>query len=151
MFEHIQDEVNARIDAFVADISELAREAARDALSNTLGAAGAAAPRRHTASAAGSAGLLRGGRPQRSGGKRTAEEIAETAEALFAYISANPGQRMEAIAREMNATTQELTLPIRKLLEAERITTEGQKRATSYFPAEASASPSTRRRRQKRN
>jgi hypothetical protein len=56
--------------------------------------------------------ILRG----RRGGKRTADEIAQMADAFLTYITANPGQRMEHIARELGLATPELMLPVRKLL-----------------------------------
>jgi YD repeat-containing protein len=44
---------------------------------------------------------------------------------------------MEDIARDTGMTTKDLSLPIKKLLGASQVTTEGQKRATRYFPAGA--------------
>lgn len=127
MFEHIQDQVNARIEEFIADITELAKEAARETLSKALGQElGVIDFGRHDA---------HDFRRRRRGGKRTTEEIAQTADELLDYITRNPGQRMEAMARDMNATTQELTLPIKKLISSGKVWTEGQKRATAYYPA----------------
>jgi hypothetical protein len=120
----LQNEVNARVEAFVAEITELARAAAYEALSSALdqgplpGGRGAIA--------------LAGGR---KGGKRTAEEIAQMADAFLAYVNANPGQRMEHIAKELNLATPELTLPVKKLLADGKIRVEGQKRATQYYLA----------------
>ncbi|ACY17100.1 hypothetical protein [Haliangium ochraceum] len=141
MFDTIQDQVNAHIEAFISDITELAKEAARETLNQALGsgADGALLPRSEF-------GDLR----RRKGGKRSPEEIEKTAETLLEYISENPGQRMETIGRAMNASTQELTLPIKKLLSSGKLRTEGQKRATTYFKAEEpseSKSPAVRRRR----
>jgi hypothetical protein len=137
MFEHIQDEVNARIDAFIADIAELAKEAARETLSVALGA--------------GPGGLELGRdfgafQRRRRSGKRSPEEISQMADTLLDYIAQNPGQRMEAIARAMDSTTQELTLPIKKLLLGGKLRTEGQKRATSYFIAQPGDDTGKRRR-----
>jgi hypothetical protein len=142
MFEHIQDQVNARIDSFIADIAELAKEAARETLSVALGAGpnGFELSRDY--------GAL--GR-RRKGGKRSPEEISQMADTLLDYIAKNPGQRMESIARALDANTQELTLPIKKLLLGGRLKTEGQKRATSYFIAEPGdlVGPAGKRRRKK--
>ena len=127
MFERIQDQVNARIDSFIADIAQLAKEAARETLSVALGAG------------PGGFDLSRDfgdfGR-RRKGGKRSPEEISQMADTLLDYIAQNPGQRMESIARAMGSNTQDLTLPIKKLMLGGRLRTEGQKRATSYFVAE---------------
>ena len=126
MFEHIQDQVNARIDSFIADIAELAKEAARETLSVALGA--------------GPSGFelsrdFSDFRRRRRGGKRSPDEISQMADTLIDYIGKNPGQRMESIARALDSSTQELTLPIKKLILGGRLRTEGQKRATSYFLA----------------
>jgi hypothetical protein len=127
MFEHIQDQVNARIDSFIADIAELAKDAARETLSVALGAG----PDGFDLSR--SFGELRG---RRRGGKRSPDEITQMADTLLDYIGKNPGQRMESIARALDSSTQELTLPIKKLILGGRLRTEGQKRATSYFLAQ---------------
>jgi transposase-like protein len=76
--------------------------------------------------------MLRG----RRGGKRTADEIAQMADAFLAHVTANPGQRMEHIAKELGVATPELMLPVRKLLADGKLRVEGQKRATQYYPAE---------------
>jgi hypothetical protein len=78
--------------------------------------------------------MLRG----RRGGKRTADEIAQMADAFLAHVTANPGQRMEHIARELGLATPELMLPVRKLLADRKLRVEGQKRATQYYPADGS-------------
>jgi hypothetical protein len=119
----IQQAINERIDAFVAEITELAKQAALETLAGGLAGGG-----------------RRGGdkvapRVRRKSGKRSPEEIAETADQLLAYIRENPGQRMEAIAKALDSTTKDLTLPIKKLLQQGHVRVEGQKRATSYYPA----------------
>ena len=131
--DNLQTQVNARVEAFVAEITELARAAAYQALSGALDSP--------IAIGGGVAPMLRG----RRGGKRTAEEIAQMADAFLAHITANPGQRMEHIARELGLATPELTLPVRKLLADGKLRVEGQKRATQYYPADSSGSAKTTR------
>jgi hypothetical protein len=119
----IQQAINERIDAFVADITELAKQAALETLAGGL-----------------ASGSRRGGekgapRVRRKSGKRSPEEIAETADQLLTHIRENPGQRMEAIAKALDSTTKDLTLPIKKLLQQGHVRVEGQKRATSYYPS----------------
>jgi hypothetical protein len=123
--DNLQHQVNARVEAFVAEITELARAAAYQALSGAL-------EHTPTASGRGATAVLRG----RKGGKRTADEIAQMAGAFLAYVSANPGQRMEHIAKELGLATPELTLPVKKLLADGKLRVEGQKRATQYHPAD---------------
>ena len=120
----IQQAINERIDAFVAEITELAKQAALETLAGGLAGGG----RRVGATPSAP-------RARRKSGKRSPEEIAETADQLLTYIRENPGQRMEAIAKALDSTTKDLTLPIKKLLSQGHVRVEGQKRATSYYPS----------------
>jgi hypothetical protein len=69
------------------------------------------------------------------GAKRSRALIARTTAALLAEIVANPGQRIEQIAKAMKTATKELTLPTKKLLGQGKIKSAGVKRATTYSPA----------------
>ena len=129
--DNLQNQVNARVEAFVAEITELARAAAYEALSGALDTP--------IASGRGATMALRG----RKGGKRTADEIAQMADAFLVYVTAHPGQRMEHIAKELGLATPELTLPVRKLLAEGKLRVEGQKRATAYYPADRSGPAKT--------
>jgi hypothetical protein len=124
--DNLQTQVNARVEAFVAEITELARAAAYQTLNFALEGG-------QLGSGRGAITLLRG----RRGGKRTADEIAQMADAFLAHVTANPGQRMEHIARELGMATPELMLPVRKLLADGKLRVEGQKRATQYYPADS--------------
>jgi hypothetical protein len=121
---NLQNQVNARVEAFVAEITELARAAAYEALSSAL-------EQGHMVGGRGATAILGG----RRGGKRTADEIAHMADAFLAHVTANPGQRMEHIAKELGLATPELTLPVKKLLADGKIQVDGQKRATQYYPS----------------
>ena len=123
--DNLQNQVNARVEAFVAEITELARAAAYQTLSSALDGAQLGGGR-------GAAPLLRG----RRGGKRTADEIAQMADAFLSYVTTNPGQRMEHIARELGLATPEPMLPVRMLLADGKLRVEGQKRATQHYPAD---------------
>jgi hypothetical protein len=128
--DNLQNQVNARVEAFVAEITELARAAAYQTLSSALDGAQLGGGR-------GAAPLLRG----RRGGKRTADEIAQMADAFLSYVTTNPGQRMEHIARELGLATPELTLPVKKLLADGKLRVDGQKRATQYYPVGEESAP----------
>jgi hypothetical protein len=65
-------------------------------------------------------------------GKRTPEEIEAQAEKLYAFISKNPDQRAEQIAKANRLSTTELVRPIKKLLEAKKIKASGVARGTTY-------------------
>lgn len=69
------------------------------------------------------------------GAKRPPDELAKLTETLGEYVKAHPGLRIEPISRALGAPTKELNLPIKKLIAANKIRSEGHKRATEYFPA----------------
>jgi hypothetical protein len=130
-----QNEMNQTVQAFVAQISELARRAALDTLeaafgggaARSLGAAVTAAVATHRAP---HVGRPRGGR----GAKRTAEDLEALSGQVASFVKAQPGLRIEQINKELGTTTKDLALPIRKLLADNVITSKGQKRSTTYFP-----------------
>lgn len=66
------------------------------------------------------------------GQKRSPEALALKVEEVFALIQRHPGQRIERLAEIAGLTTKEMVLPIKKLREAKRIATHGEKRATTY-------------------
>ena len=70
-----------------------------------------------------------------SGEKRPPAELAKLTEKLGEYIKSHPGLRIESIGKALSTPTKELALPIKKLLAAKRVKSEGQKRATVYLPA----------------
>ncbi|ACY18451.1 hypothetical protein [Haliangium ochraceum] len=119
--DNFQQQVSHRVDAFVSDITELARAAAYEALNSALEARGVETSAPTT-------------RPRR-GGKRTAEELQNMADTFFEYVSEHPGQRMEQISKALGFSTSELSLPVKKLLASKKIQLEGQKRATQYYAA----------------
>jgi hypothetical protein len=73
------------------------------------------------------------------GGKRDPEVLAALTTSLASYISRNPGQRIEQIAKAMDATTKDLVLPAKKLIASGAVKTRGQKRATVYVPTAKAA------------
>ncbi len=124
---NLDQEIRARVDAFVAEISELIRRAALETVKQALGGAGEArvtpriaAPRRKAAA--------------KDGARRSANELDRTKARLLAQITSKPGQRIDQIAKELGVSTKELALPARKLIAEKVIATKGQKRATSYWP-----------------
>jgi hypothetical protein len=128
-----QKEMNRAVEAFVAQIADLARRAALDTLESTFGGQGGRKSAGGTAVLAvakGAVGRPRGGR----GVKRSAADLEELAGRLATYVKANPGLRIEQINKELGTTTKDLALPIRKLIADSLIATKGQKRSTTYFP-----------------
>lgn len=72
-------------------------------------------------------------------GKRDPEAIEALCAAFAAHVKAHPGQPMEEINESLGASTKELALPVKKALAAGTVRTEGNKRATRYFPTSAAA------------
>lgn len=68
------------------------------------------------------------------GPKRAPEEIAKTADAVFAFVKSNPGSNAEAIKAGLKQELSILELPIKKLLASKTIKKRGQRRATRYYP-----------------
>jgi hypothetical protein len=71
----------------------------------------------------------------KTGTKRDPGDIEKLTERLFDYIKKHPNSRIEEIGKAMELSTKELALSVKKLIKAERIAAEGQKRATKYSPA----------------
>ncbi len=128
---NFDQQIRKTIEAFVEELSGLVRAAAVQSVTeafgggSTVSARGAAAPR-----AARSAG-----RGRAKGQKRAPEDLVALVGQLFSAIKANPGQRMEQIAKGLKSSTQELALPAKKLIADKKIKTKGERRATKYFPA----------------
>lgn len=68
------------------------------------------------------------------GGKRSQEDIDRLSEMFIAYVTKNPGHRIEQANKELGTTTKELALPIRKLIADKQLKTKGKRRSTAYFP-----------------
>lgn len=135
----VSDQVRARVESFVGELSELIRRSAMETVQQAL--AGGDAPRRGRRGAV--AGARRGGggvaaRAPRAGrakgAKRSPDELEKLTGQLLTYIKGNAGQRIEQIADGMGTSTKELNLPAKKLLNTKAIKTKGHKRATQYFP-----------------
>jgi hypothetical protein len=129
-----QNEMNRTVQGFVAQITELARRAAIDTLESAFGGRGsngaAAMPTAAVVTGTGRAGRPRGGR----GAKRTPADLAALSDRVASFVKANPGLRIEQINKQLDTTTKDLALPIRKLISDGVITAKGKKRSTTYFP-----------------
>lgn len=122
---NLQTDIQRLVDGFVAQVTELARRAAMDTLESALGRSGARG-------AAG--GALRPGRGQGRGAKRTADELERMQSEFLAFVTKNPGLRIEQINKQLGTSTKDLALPIRKLIADGSLKVKGKKRSTTYFP-----------------
>lgn len=72
---------------------------------------------------------------RKKGQKRSPEELAALEAKLEAFIQANGGKRIEEIGKELSIATSELAGPVKKMLDAGRIRSTGERRATRYYPS----------------
>lgn len=129
----VSEQIRARVEDFVEELSELIRQSAMDTVAKVLGGEGESrrGGRRGAARVIAAEGR---GRARPKGAKRSQDELERLTSKLLAYVKSNAGQRIEQIAKGMNVSTRELNLPAKKLLANKAIRTKGQKRATQYFP-----------------
>jgi hypothetical protein len=149
MVSNIEDEIRSRVDAFVAELTELVRQAALEAVQNAVNEQ-MGAPRRplratpaaasaRAASSQGSQGSQGSQASQaaraagKRGEKRSQEELSSLTDRVLEYIQGNSGHGVEQISKALGTSTRELSLPIRRLLADKQIVSRGEKRATRYF------------------
>ncbi|MEB2312724.1 MAG: hypothetical protein OZ921_00910 [Sorangiineae bacterium] len=140
---NVDQQIRERIESFVRELNALVRRAAIDAVARALDGkpeeparpAAARAPRAPRAA-------------KSAGGKRTPAQIDATAKRILKHVAEHPGQSVESMSKQLGVITRELALPIKKLVKSGELRTEGQRRATKYFPgggAAAGAAPKARR------
>lgn len=128
----LDERMRARIDAFVAELTALVRQATFEKLAAALESPHAARSNVTGSNVTGSNGEPLG----RSGaGKRSAPEIEAQCARILAFVSKHPGQGAEAIAQGLGTSPRGLTLALKRLLANRQIARKGQKRATRYFVA----------------
>ena len=132
---NINDAIRSALDAFVDDLSNLIQQAALESVEQALASASAIPGKRgrgaaRAPSAPAFASLAQN---RKKGAKRTPEELEQLIKKLHGYIAKNPGQRIEQIAQGLDISTKELNLPAKKLISEKKLSTKGQKRATTYF------------------
>lgn len=124
----VNRQIRERVEMFAAELEELVRQAALEAVGEALGGQ---APRRSAGS--GRIAVARG-LPRAPGAKRSPAELETLKEDVRSYIRQNPGKGIERIAEGLGTSTRELNLPIKKLIAEGAVKTKGHKRATKYFP-----------------
>lgn len=118
--------IRARVDAFVAEISELVRRAALEAVADALGEAPSASPTRRVRAAKAPKQASRGER-------RSASELASLSDGILRFLAEHPGSGAAQIAAALKVSTKDLVLPMKKLGASGALFSKGQKRATKYF------------------
>jgi hypothetical protein len=130
--DRFQREVAKCVRRFTALMTDLARRAVVREAELVLAAPDS---HRHRApDALPTSGVLPPGHPsQGRRSRRTAAELDELAARFVAFVAENPGLGIEQINEQLGTTTADLALPIRKLVAADALKTEGRNRATRYF------------------
>jgi len=130
----LDQEIQSRIQSFLAELSGLVKKSALEAVQEALAGGGSVSVRRGPGRPRGS-GKRGPGRPARAGkrAKRSSEAVDAMAVRVLAQVRSKQGQRLEEIGRAMKMPTKGLKLPIQKLLAAKKLKTKGRKRGTQYF------------------
>lgn len=136
----IDQSIRQRVDHFVADLTELIRQAALESVSAALGTQPTSVRGRSSTARSGAASSKtssprgRGATfSAKKGARRTAGELEKQGATLISIVQKNPGIRADQIAKTLGVATRDLALPIKKLLEDKAISKKGQRRATAYY------------------
>lgn len=149
----MEQRLNELVSAFVNDITKLARQVAQDTLSHALAGVGGTVVtdlRLPGNGRRGRKGLSLGIRRPK-GAKRPANEIEKLKDRVHAHVKDNPGERIEQINKTLGTSTSELSLPLKKLIADGAVRTEGDRRATKYFPGDGTPKGGGRKRRKKKD
>ncbi len=135
MSTNVEAEIRARLEQFAAKLTSLIQQSAMSSVEDAFAGGGAPARRgrggRRPAAAA-PAPAARASSAKK-GQKRDPKLLEALTEKLGGYIAKNPGLRIEQIGAALGVATKDLALPVKKLVAAKRVSTKGQKRATTYF------------------
>jgi predicted HTH transcriptional regulator len=118
--KQMQDVVNG----FVSQVTELAKRAAVEAISKSMGIA----PRSTSAALTRTNIGTLGGR-----GKRDVEQMDAMKTKLLRLIADNQGVSSERINSLLGTTTKQIALPLRQLVADKLVTTKGERRGMRYF------------------
>jgi hypothetical protein len=127
---NVEAEIRARLEQFAANLTALIQQSAMSSVEDAFAGGGAPARRGRRAVAAVAAPRAARGR---KGQKRDPKLLEALTEKLGGFIAKNQGLRIEQIGEALGVVTKDLALPVKKLIAAKRVSTKGQKRATTYF------------------
>ena len=123
----IDEEVREAVEAFVEQLKGLIQRAALESVQTALNG-GHSSSRRGAARPVAPAAL-----GYEATAKRSPAELAALIKKLHSHIAKHPGQRIEKIGAGLGVPTKALVLPVKRLISEKKVTTKGQKRATTYF------------------
>lgn len=131
-----QREIQALVDNFVADLSDLAKRIAIEQLKTafTTGAKHAPTPVKPAPAAPVRPAPAAPVKPSRaSRARRGQREIEALRGKLLTAIADQPGRRAEDISAALGSRTAEIAQPLRRLVAEHMVRTEGARRGTRYF------------------
>ena len=111
---------------YVDDARRSAHEALDEAFSAALAPDGRATRKHYSTPSRG------GAAPSR---RRSADEIVDLEEQLFAVVCARPGESMTAFSEELGHSVRSLQRPMSKLRAEGRVHCVGERNMARYFPA----------------
>ena len=143
------DSIQALVADFTAQLTAIVRrsvlEQVLESLEGHLGTAPSTGARRGRpkgsknapkAVAAGASAAPAARLPKTSG-RRTNESMEQSSAALLDYVTKNPGQRGEQIAKALRTDVGTMRLPMKKLIADKKVRTQGQRRGMTYYAAGA--------------
>jgi hypothetical protein len=125
----VEAEIRARLEQFASELTTLIQESAMSRVADAFSGSAPVRRGRRAGAVAPAQRVTRG----KKGQKRDPQLLEALTEKLGAFILQNPGLRIEQIGKSLGVVTKDLALPVKKLVAAKRISTKGQKRATTYF------------------
>lgn len=142
----LHDQIQSLVAKFAQDLESLVRSAAVSAVESALGAPSV---RRVASGSIATLASKRGPKPRAPGPatvaapmaskprkgtrvRRTAEQIQATANKIHAFVKASPSANAEAIKKALAIAKNEWLAPLSLLMDAKRLSSKGQKRATTY-------------------
>jgi hypothetical protein len=126
----VEAEIRARLEQFATRLTALIQQSAMSSVEDAFG--GGAPARRGRGGRGGAVAAVRAPRAKK-GQKRDPGLLEALTEKLGSFIGKNPGLRIEQIGQTLGVATKDLALPVKKLIAAKRVSTKGQKRATTYY------------------
>ena len=135
MNQNTQRELQARIEAFATDITEILQRAVADSLTGALGKSGAGGGRgRGAGGGNGASGRGAGGRAAKKAGGRGRGGRGGAADegAVLKELSKEPGRRVTQIAEALGLDSKSVGKTLKALVANKKAKSTGQARGTKY-------------------
>ena len=136
-------EIQALIDNFVADLSDLAKRIAIEQLKAAFGVGAKLAGTKLSTVRLPPLAMPAVTRGRANRARRGQREIEALRDKLLAVIAEEPGRRAEDISAALGTKTAEIAQPLRRLIAERLVRTEGARRGTRYFSVGSAASLET--------